>query len=48
MKKPLEAKLEIIYFECKDIITVSNNHDNSYTDSGTLSYLIKDIKDKFN
>lgn len=45
MKKPLKAKLEIVYFECKDIITTS--HDNSYTDSGTLTYIIQDIKSKF-
>lgn len=46
MKKTLEAKLEIVYFECSDIITTSVEHDNSYTDSGTLSYLIQDIKSK--
>ena len=46
MKKTLEVKLEIVYFECKDIITTSTDHDNTYTDSGTLAYLIQDIKSK--
>ena len=37
-----KATLEIVYFECKDIITTS--HDNGFIGSEELAYLIQDLK----
>lgn len=44
MEKKFSASLEIIYFECNDIITTSGDHDNGYFDGGGLAYFVEDIK----
>lgn len=47
MEKQFKASLEIVYFECNDIITTSlddeNNkdHDNGYADSGDFANLLE-------
>ena len=43
MEKQFKASLEIVYFECNDIITTSGGHDNGYIDDGTLVNLVEDI-----
>jgi hypothetical protein len=42
VKKFKKAEIEIVYFECKDIITTS--HDNGFIGSDELAYLIQDLK----
>lgn len=44
VKELKKAELEIVYFECKDIITTSVEHDNGYTGSDQLSYIVDDLK----
>ena len=46
MEKKFNVSLEIIYFECNDIITTSIDHDNGYIDGGDLANLSEDIADK--
>ena len=46
MSKFKKPELEIFHFQ-SDIITTSSDHDNGYIDSGVLSYIISDIKEKF-
>lgn len=45
MEKKFKALLEIVYFECNDIITTSD-HNNGYVDGGGLAYLLEDIASK--
>ena len=44
MTEVKKATLEVVYFDCKDIITTSSEHDNGYIDGGDLQYLIQDLK----
>lgn len=37
MKKFEKPELEIFYFQCKDIITTSEEHDNGYVDTDDLA-----------
>ena len=46
MEKKFKALLEIVYFECNDIITTSGGHDNGYIGDGELAYLLSDIASK--
>ena len=46
MEKKFNASIEIVYFECNDIITTSSDHDNGYVDGGGLAYLAEDIVNK--
>ena len=40
-----KAEIEILHFDCKDIITTS--HDNGFADFGDLVRATKDIINKF-
>lgn len=46
MEKKFEASLEIVYFECNDIITTSTDHDNGYVDGGDFANFIEDVTNK--
>ena len=43
MEKKFKASLEIVCFDCNDIITTSGQHDNGYFEGGVLTYLVEDI-----
>ena len=43
MKKLEKAEIEIHYFDCKDIITTSSDHDNGFIDGGDLARAVKDL-----
>ncbi len=45
MKKFEKAELQIVYFECEDIITTSTDHDNGFIDGGDLMRMLKDFKE---
>ena len=46
MDKKFEAWIEIVKFECDDIITASPDHDNGYVVGGGLAYVAEDIVNK--
>lgn len=42
-----KAEIEVVFFDCKDIITASGDHDNGFADFGDLVRATKDIINKF-
>ena len=44
MKNLEKPQIEIVRFECNDIITTSLDHDNGFIGGGTLPYVINDLK----
>ena len=43
MKEMDRAEIEVFYFDCKDIITTSDDHDNGFIDGGDLVRAAKDL-----
>ena len=43
MEKPT---VEIVYFNCKDIITTSSDHDNGFIDGGDFVRSVKDFVER--
>ena len=46
MEKKFNASLEVVYFECDDIITTSGDHDNGYVDGEGLPNAVRNLIEK--
>ena len=46
MEKFEKPEVEIFHFQCADIITTSEEHDNGFIDGGDFARSVKNLVDK--